>query len=164
MKAAILRALLPPLLILMLCACQIDSGGSAELPSQAGRVPDSNNECRKALDANKAFLRGDIGLNNDPTFTVAPAPDMKYTVLDMNNNGVPELAVTTVIFQERDSDTLELESAFFDSGIFSYKNGEVFIWAGGDHRHNHFEILSNKALLYDGNNGHDGREIIYHEL
>ena len=82
----------------------------------------------------------------------------------MNDDGIPELAVTTVIFQERDPETLEQGSTFFDSTIFSYKDGEVFIWGGGDQRHNPFEILSNKALLYDFDDGHGGREIIYHEL
>ncbi len=82
----------------------------------------------------------------------------------MNDDGIPELAVTTVIFQERNSETLELGSTFFDSTIFSYKDGEVFIWGGGNQRHNPFEILSSKALLYDFDDGHSGREIIYHEL
>lgn len=36
----------------------------------------------------------------------------------MNDDGIPELAVTTVIFQERNSETLELGSTFFDSTIF----------------------------------------------
>lgn len=82
----------------------------------------------------------------------------------MNDDGIPELAVTTVIFQERNSETLELGSTFFDSAIFSYKDGEVFIWGGWNQRHNPFEILSNKALLYDFDDGHGSREIIYHEL
>ena len=149
---------------LMLCACQMDSDKSAEWPSQTGYTSDFENEYSKALDAYDAFMRGDIGLNDNPALTIAPTPESKYAILDMNDDGIPELAVTTVIFQERDPDTLELESTSFSSAIFSYRNGEVFIWGGGDHRHNNFEILSNKALLYDCDDGHGGREIIYHEL
>ena len=109
-------------------------------------------------------MRRDIGLNNNPSFTIAPIPNTKYAILDMNNDGIPELAVTTVIFQDRNPDTLELESSSSDSAIFSYENGEMFIWGGGDHQHNNFEILINKTLLYDCNDGHGGREIIYDEL
>lgn len=151
-------------LFLMLCACQMDDGKSAELFPQMEHTQSFDNEYSKALNAYDAFMCGDIGLNNSQIFTIAPTAESKYAILDMNDDGIPELAVTTVIFQERDSDTLELESTSFDSAIFSYKNGEVFIWAGGDCRHNNFEILSNKALLYDCNDGHGGREIIYHEL
>lgn len=154
------------LLCSTLCACQVDNNKNvtSNQCTELKETPEFNNEYSKVLDAYDAFMCGDIGLNNSQIFTIAPTAESKYAILDMNDDGIPELAVTTVIFQEHDSDTLELESTSFDSAIFSYKNGEVFIWAGGDHRHNDFEILSNKALLYDCNDGHGGREIIYHEL
>lgn len=151
-------------LCLMLCACRMDDGKSSELSPQMEHTQSFDNEYSKMLNTYDAFMCGDIGLNNSQIFTIAPTAESKYVILDMNDDGIPELAVTTVIFQERNSDTLELESTSFDSAIFSYKNGEVFIWAGGDRRHNNFEILSNKALLYDCNDGHGGHEIIYQEL
>ena len=75
----------------------------------------------KTLTAYDSFMRGDIGLNNNPAFTIAPTSESKYAVLDMNDDGIPELAVTTFIFQERNSETLELGSTFFDSAIFLIK-------------------------------------------
>lgn len=151
-------------LCLVLCACQVDHGKSTGHLPQIGHASDFENKYSKALDVYNSFLHGDIGLNNSSTLMIAPCSESKYAILDMNDDGIPELAVTTVIFQERDSDTLELESSSFDSAIFSYRNGEIFIWGGGNHRHNNFEILSNKALLYDCDDGHGGSEIIYHEL
>lgn len=148
----------------ILCSCQMDSTESMELPSRMEYTQDFDNEYSKALNAYDAFMRGDIGINNNPTSTIAPIPDSKYTILDMNDDGIPELAVTTVIFQNRYPDTLELESTSFNSAIFSYNNDGVFLWGGGDYRHNNFEILSNKALLYECDDGHGGHEILYHEL
>ena len=153
---------------LMICGCQADGGRNVEpeqssLPECQKTIQD-NDDYSKTLTAYDSFMRGDIGLNNNPAFTIAPTSESKYAVLDMNDDGIPELAVTTVIFQERNSETLELGSTFFDSTIFSYKDGEVFIWGGGNQRHNPFEILSNKALLYDFDDGHGSHEIIYHEL
>ena len=54
-----------------------------------------------------------------------------YAVLDMNDDGIPELAVTTVIFQERNSETLELGSTFFDSAIFLIKMEKYLYGAAG---------------------------------
>ena len=168
MKTAVLRTFLLVLFSLMLCSCQAD--GERNVTPEQSNLPEcqkphqDNNDYSAALTAYKSFLRGDIGLNNNPSFTIAPTPESKYAILDMNNDGIPELAVISVIFQNRNSETLELESTSFDSTIFSYNDGTVFIWGGGSHRHNPFEILSNKALLYDCDDGHSGREIIYHEL
>ena len=152
----------------VLCACQTKGGKNIELNQssllECQKVDQDNNEYSDALTAYDSFMGGNIGLNNNPFFTIAPTSESKYSILDMNDDGIPELAVTTVIFQERNSETLELESTFFGSSIFSYENGEVFIWGGGNHRHKSFEILSNKALLYDCDDGNGGREIIYHEL
>lgn len=164
MKMPKLKILFLMFFCLILCACQMDGGESVGLPSQMEYTQDFDNEYSKALDAYDALMRGDVGINNDPTYTIAPIPDSKYAILDMNDDGIPELAVTTVIFQNRYPSTLELESTSFDSAIFSYNNDKVFIWGGGNHSHNNFEILSNKALLYDCNDGHGGREILYHEL
>lgn len=148
----------------LLCACQMDSTEHVELSSLMEYIQDFDNKYSNALNAYGAFMRGEIGINNNLTSTIAPTHDSKYTILDMNDDGIPELAVTTVIFQNRYPDTLELESTSFGSAIFSYNNDEVFLWGGGDYRHNNFEILSNKALLYDCDDGHGGREILYHEL
>lgn len=168
MRPAIFKTLLSAFFILLLCACQAD--GERNVTPEQSNLPEcqkthqDNNDYSAALTAYESFLCGDIGLDNNPSFTIAPTPESKYAILDMNNDGIPELAVINVIFQNRNSETLELESASFDSAIFSYSNGTVFIWGGGSHRHNPFEILSNKALLYDCDDGHGGREIIYHEL
>ena len=92
----------------MLCACQMDDEKSVKPSPQMEHTQSTDNEYSKALDAYDAFMCGDIGLNNSQIFTIAPTAESKYAILDMNDDGIPELAVTTVIFQERDSDTLEL--------------------------------------------------------
>lgn len=153
------------LLCLLLGACQTDDS-SNPAPVQEVSMEQSpvDNEYHRALKAYNSLLRGEVGLNGDMSYTIVSTPNTKYAVIDMNDDGVPELAVTEMTFQERDPDTFELESTFFDSAIFSYNDGEVFIWYSGNHRHHSFEILSNKALLYDGDDGHGGREIRYCEL
>lgn len=151
---------------LLLSACQMDDAGSIAPEQSVWRKEtlDCDNEYHCAIDAYSALLRGEAGLDGNMSHTIASNPDTKYTMIDMNDDGIPELAVTTVIFQDHSPDTSELESTALDSAIFSYKDGEVFLWDGGDHRHNYFEILSNRALLYDSDDGHGGREIIYQEL
>ena len=113
----------------VLCACQMDSAERVELSSLMEYIQDFDNEYSKALNAYGAFMRGETGINNNLTSTIAPTHDSKYTILDMNDDGISELAVTTVIFQNRYPDTLELASTSFGSAFFSYNNDEVFFGA-----------------------------------
>ena len=127
-------------------------------------VADADGEYTHVLEVYSAFLEGKLGLNGDLSCTVVPTPNTKYAIIDMNDDGTPEIATTTIIFQNRDPNTYELESSFFDCAIFSYENGEVFWWGGGNSRHHEFEILNNKALLYDYDDGSGIHEVIYEEL
>ena len=152
-------------LCLLLSACQADNALNPLLDQEAlAEETPVDNVYRRAIDAYSTLLRGEAGLDGDMSRTIAPTPDTKFTMIDMNDDGIPELAVTATIFQDRSPDTFKLESTAFDTAIFSYRDGGVFLWGSGDHRHNHFEILSNRALLYDSDDGHGGHEIIYQEL
>ena len=83
---------------LMICGCQADGGRNVEpeqssLPECQKTIQD-NDDYSKTLTAYDSFMRGDIGLNNNPAFTIAPTSESKYAVLDRNDDGIPELAVT----------------------------------------------------------------------
>lgn len=160
------------LFLLTLCACQKNSNpilgletdllismssqpskpsATSDLDNDTAGKPNLHSEYTKAIEAYEDFLAGKSYITlkdeNDKTkVTIAPNHGGKYTIIDMNEDGVPELITNVIIRQYRDKDD-NMYASTFTCGIYSYQGGEIVNWyeAGDDS----FEVLSNKALLYE---------------
>ena len=129
------------LMFLMLCSC--NSTDESTL---------SNADAEHALDAYNRFLNGEMYyLEGEQKVTLAPVSEFYYTILDMNDDGIPELATTMAIHQQRDTNFV-LQASHSECAIFSYEDGSIIKWYSGSTRYS-FEILSNKALLYEYESG-----------
>jgi len=141
------------LFIPMLSSCSYDA------PNVSMEISTAYTE---ALKAYEVFLNGNsYYMSGDYRITIAPNHGGAYTIIDMNEDGIPELVTNVIIIQYRDSDNT-LVFTLFQSGIFSYQNGEIIRWySGGSYP---FEVLSNRALLYEIDNSVDEIKREYIEL
>lgn len=121
-------------------------------------------ECQKALELYQSFLLGetayydeDMGMDT----TIAPAPSSAYTLFDITGDGLPELMTLAVVRQYRDR-SFEIVSTFTGGGIYSYKDGAIPLWY--DCLTHPFEILRNRALLFQYDHGDGGYYFDYIEL
>lgn len=110
-------------------------------------APNFHSEYAQAIESYRSFLNGETHYTDGETkITIAPNHGGKYTLIDMNDDGIPELLTNVIILQYRDADD-SMEASDFSSTIFTYKNGEIVEWyIGGDKS---FKLLSNKALLFE---------------
>lgn len=103
--------------------------------------------CQEAVNAYASLLRGEIGFaSGEYTVFLKVTDTTKVAVLDMNGDGVPELA-TSIAIQQIYDENLVLSSTSHQCGIYSFEDGEICEWYSGSTRTD-FEILSNRALLY----------------
>lgn len=113
--------------------------------------PSLHSEYTEAIKAYEDFLAGKLYIsledeNEKTKVTIAPNHGGKYTIMDMNEDGVPELITNVIILQYRDKDN-NMYASTFTCGIYSYQDGEIVNWYGaGD---DSFELLSNKELFPD---------------
>ena len=108
----------------------------------------SENDKHDALDAYGQFLNGELyGVDGDWSVLLVPASEFYYTILDMNGDGIPELALTLAFLQYWDSDS-NFSGTDAISSIFTYVDGVVKLWYRGSSSYD-FEILSNHALLFE---------------
>lgn len=139
-----------------------DTDNSDQLNDNVQNTPDFNSEYAQAIEAYRAFLAGETSIESyeENKETIAPNHDGRYTLIDMTGDNIPELILTSYITQYRDKDN-NMFSSTFDSGIFTYENGEVISWYDGGGRD--FDLLINKALFFEYE-GHGGYNYVYDEL
>lgn len=100
-----------------------------------------------ARHAYTALLRGETGFTSgEYTVFLAATDTTRAAILDMNGDGIPELATNIVIQQWYDKNMI-LSSTSHQCGIYSFEDGKIREWYSGSTRTD-FEILRNRALLY----------------
>ena len=145
--------------LLLLCACNsglsaeevssnTDISAKAPLDTPLQDVAVSEDSYNEAVDAYNEFLNGDMYyLDGERNVSLSPSSEFYYTILDLNDDGVPELATTMAFHQYRDT-SLNIQETYPECAIFAFGNSTITKWYSGSSRYN-FGILRNHALLYE---------------